>query len=330
MARGAGIEAFEEKLRLALGRANLSRAQLAQLTGVDKSVVTRWLSGVLRPADHSLASLSGVLARHIEGFTRVDWDLPAPAFAARLGVTAAPKVKPEGDVASARPGSLARFLAQLPRVAPAEELPLAAQRFTGLWLLLRCSRGFIDACAGEIWCGPSGLELRIRDGSTSEGSSGPGFARGVNLWHVSVAPNRDYRPLAMHLTGTVTPAAILDGLALYPTGERADIPTATRFIGLRLGPDEPDWDRGQIRWMALSEAVLQQTRIGWDEMLPPILREALHQPAGPAAMRLTGDRNLATSEDEIAQHDQDPRREALRNAMVAMRHWHAERVGAVG
>ncbi len=330
MARGAEIEAFGEKLRLALGRANLSRAQFAQLAGVDKSVVARWLSGALRPADHSLAALSVALARHIEGFTRAEWDLPAAAFGARVGLKVAEPPPAPADPAATRLGSLARFLVQLPRIAPPDEVPAAAERFAGQWLQLRCSRAVVEAAAIEIWCGPAGLEVRTKDGSTPEGYSGPAFARGVNLWQVAAAPNRDYRPLALHLTGTLTPTAIMDGLALYPTGERADIPMASRVVYLRLAAGEPDWDRGQARWTALAQAVLHQNRAGWSDLLPPILRDAFLQPAGPAVIRLTPDRNLATSEDEIAQQDQDPRRQALREALAAMRSWHLEHAGVGG
>lgn len=102
MARGADIDAFGEKLRLALARANLSRAQAAQAASVDKTVVGRWMSGGIRPADHSLAALSAALARHIPGFSRAEWELPLGAFSERLGLApaAAPGVAPlAADVA---------------------------------------------------------------------------------------------------------------------------------------------------------------------------------------------------------------------------------------
>ena len=60
MARGSDIDQFPTKLKRAMDRVNLSRAQLAQAVGADKSVIARWLSGAINPADHSL-SLVGVL-----------------------------------------------------------------------------------------------------------------------------------------------------------------------------------------------------------------------------------------------------------------------------
>ncbi len=45
MLRPAGPLDFAARLRLALGQGNLGRATVAREVGIDKSVVTRWLSG---------------------------------------------------------------------------------------------------------------------------------------------------------------------------------------------------------------------------------------------------------------------------------------------
>ncbi len=89
MARGTDIDQFPAKLKRAMDRANMSRAQLAQAVGADKSVIARWLSGAINPADHSLSAISVSLALHIPGFSRADWALTQDGFAARLGITAA-------------------------------------------------------------------------------------------------------------------------------------------------------------------------------------------------------------------------------------------------
>ena len=46
---------FARKLGLVLEALNLSRGRLAQTVGVDKSAVSRWVSGVQAPSDHNLA-----------------------------------------------------------------------------------------------------------------------------------------------------------------------------------------------------------------------------------------------------------------------------------
>ncbi len=75
---------FAQNLGLVLAALNLSRGRLAQSLGVDKSVVSRWASGVQVPSDHNLALLTEMVVRHRPGFARHDWKLDADAFAARL------------------------------------------------------------------------------------------------------------------------------------------------------------------------------------------------------------------------------------------------------
>jgi len=76
---------FALKLSLVLKATNLSRGRLAQIAGVDKSVVSRWASGVQVPSDHNLSLLTEAVGRHRPGFERRDWDLDAEGFANRLG-----------------------------------------------------------------------------------------------------------------------------------------------------------------------------------------------------------------------------------------------------
>jgi adenylate cyclase len=77
---------FGQKLGVVLKAINLSRSRLAQTVGVDKSVVSRWASGVQAPTDHNLSLLTEAINRHVPGFARVDWELASEAFAARLGL----------------------------------------------------------------------------------------------------------------------------------------------------------------------------------------------------------------------------------------------------
>ncbi|MCX7366000.1 MAG: helix-turn-helix domain-containing protein [Alphaproteobacteria bacterium] len=77
---------FARKLDLVLKTLNLSRARLAQSVGVDKSVVSRWASGVSVPTDHNLSLLTEAVSRHKADFGRRDWDLEGDEFAVRLGI----------------------------------------------------------------------------------------------------------------------------------------------------------------------------------------------------------------------------------------------------
>jgi len=82
----AAIADFAHKFGLVLKACNLSRGRLAQAVGIDKSVVSRWASGVQAPTDNNLSLLTEAVGRHRPGFARADWELASQAFAARLGL----------------------------------------------------------------------------------------------------------------------------------------------------------------------------------------------------------------------------------------------------
>ena len=83
---------FALKFGLVLKVFNLSRGRVAQAVGIDKSVVSRWASGVQTPTDHNLSLLTEAVARHRPGFSRFDWELDSAAFAARLGIAGGPTI----------------------------------------------------------------------------------------------------------------------------------------------------------------------------------------------------------------------------------------------
>lgn len=71
---------FGERLNLALKTVNLSPAALGAAVGVDKSVVSRWLAGKVRPSGHNLTRIAIEIARHRPGFTTLAFDGPDEAF----------------------------------------------------------------------------------------------------------------------------------------------------------------------------------------------------------------------------------------------------------
>lgn len=79
-----GRSDFARNFGVVLKAINLSRSRLAQTVGVDKSVVSRWASGVQIPSDHNLSLLTEVVARQWVGFERRDWGLGEKGFANRL------------------------------------------------------------------------------------------------------------------------------------------------------------------------------------------------------------------------------------------------------
>jgi hypothetical protein len=77
---------FPERLLLVLKALSLSCGRLASELAVDKSVISRWLSGGQAPSGENLANLTALVASRRPGFTLLDWEGDADALAARLGV----------------------------------------------------------------------------------------------------------------------------------------------------------------------------------------------------------------------------------------------------
>jgi transcriptional regulator with XRE-family HTH domain len=86
---------FAGRLRLALKLANVSPAALGAAVGVDKSVVSRWIAGRVRPTQHNLARIASVLAQSLPGFTMLAFEAPDAEFHALLQPRGS---APSGDV----------------------------------------------------------------------------------------------------------------------------------------------------------------------------------------------------------------------------------------
>jgi transcriptional regulator with XRE-family HTH domain len=88
-------EDFAGRLRLALKQANVSPAALGAAVGVDKSVVSRWIAGRVRPTQHNLARIAAVLAQSLPGFTVLAFETASAEF--RSLVQPARPVREEAD-----------------------------------------------------------------------------------------------------------------------------------------------------------------------------------------------------------------------------------------
>jgi adenylate cyclase len=81
---------FARKFRLALEALNWSRTRCARELGVDKSVISRWASGVARPTEHNLTRLTAIIQRTRPRFQPSAWRLDPTPFAALLKAEVAP------------------------------------------------------------------------------------------------------------------------------------------------------------------------------------------------------------------------------------------------
>lgn len=99
---------FPSKLLLALKALSLSRGRLAAELAVDKSVVSRWLSGRQAPSGENLANLTHLVAQRRPGFTLLDWDADLDTLATRLGVAAETAAGAFGPLAGWLPDAVLR------------------------------------------------------------------------------------------------------------------------------------------------------------------------------------------------------------------------------
>jgi hypothetical protein len=267
MARRAAIDQFAEKLRLALGRANLSRTALAQRVGVDKSVVARCSSGALHPADHSLAALSAALAQAIPGFDATAWDLPLEGFAARLGI-AAPAAPP--------PPSPHDLLAPLLHGA---DQGTAAVAYPGLWASVFAStRGL-----GRLLC--FAMRIRAMEGAQALGVEvgdletvlwrGSLIAFGAKLYLARQTTHRDDAVAFSVLTGVDRGrAVILEGLTVTRDGGAEAAPAAVPILLLRLADRVDDAAFDAARRLAAE----RNRQGGWEAVLSEAALERFHHP----------------------------------------------------
>jgi hypothetical protein len=121
---------FPQRLLLALKALSLSRGRLAVALAVDKSVISRWLSGGQAPSGENLANLTALVASRRPGFTLLDWEADLETLSAKLGVAAEP--------AAPNPfGELGGWLAE-PVLAEAKALTaLRGADYEGFWRVTR-------------------------------------------------------------------------------------------------------------------------------------------------------------------------------------------------
>jgi transcriptional regulator with XRE-family HTH domain len=118
---------FPARLLLTLKALSISRGRLAAELAVDKSVVSRWLSGRQAPSGHNLANLTTLVAARCPGFSLLDWEADLDTLAAKLGV-GGPAAGPAADF-----GGLAGWL---PESVLSEAKALTASRgvdYEGIW-----------------------------------------------------------------------------------------------------------------------------------------------------------------------------------------------------
>jgi transcriptional regulator with XRE-family HTH domain len=308
MPRSPEIDRFAEKLGIVLDRLSLSRVQLAQLAGVDKSVAGRWASGRTRPGEQSIVRLTAIVRRQVPDFSRGEWHLPSPEFAARLGLPHR---------------STGVNAAELPQSVLGQALAEAARRYSGLWLLTHAS--FTGLChiyafLAELRAEPAGLVFEMAD-SAGYRARGTAFTADGKLCLVAEATSHEHWPCFFVFNGVeLWRAMVLDGIVLSWGRDVSRAPVALRTLGFRLAPDEPDSEAAQRRFAA---ALVVLGRYYHDDLLQHVLpswiaAELLEMARDPSsgALRVAMEQSRTIDETtlNLAEPADGPRRTALRAA----------------
>jgi transcriptional regulator with XRE-family HTH domain len=286
MPRSPPIEQFAGKLNVMCDRLSLSRVQLAQAVGVDKSVAARWASGRVRPGEQSVVRLTDLVRRHIDGFARSDWNLSLADFAVVLGM------KP----------------AQAPAAAPVtwvSEFDESVALYGGLWLLVHGSFtgarrlfAFLLDIYGEN--GKLGFELGDGFGYRARGTVALDGDKLCLVGQAVMHPHQIW-PTYLILNGVqIYRAAVLDGLLLSWCRDIGHTPTALRAICWRLAPHATTSLAARARFETAAAHIVGENRAGrMQEHLPKWLAaEIFDRPSRPArgTLRVPAERSLSVEE----------------------------------
>jgi transcriptional regulator with XRE-family HTH domain len=307
MPRPPEIEQFADKLRLTLDRLSLSRVQLAQSAGVDKSVAARWASGRVRPGEQSIVRLTEIVRRQIINFSRAEWNLPLTEFAARLGLPIRPMHEVPALVSTALDSMAQDILAR------------AAERYAGLWLLTHSSftgLRHIYAFIAELRPQHPGLSVELADPNYK--ARGTAIVRDGKLCLLAEATTHAHWPCFFIYNGVqLWRALVLDGVLLSWGRDVSRAPVAMRTIGFRLGPLEPDPEAGSRRFdvaLAILGEHFEDDRL--QRVLPEwVAEQLLDMPRDPSlgALRLPMEHSQAVDETTLIMSEppDGPRRLAL-------------------
>ena len=265
-----GVDTFAAKLTLALKALNLSRAQLAQVLGVDKSLVGRWASGAVKPSQHNLARLSTLIAERRPGFTMASWDSDISGVARLFGVNPASVASPD-----AVPGFPPTFLQ--------EARTLSQERggaYEAFWRTSRPSvlmRGKIFHDRGMIRLDQSG-QLVVRMGGAGMFYEGVILPHDTNLYAIFNSPLVTQPYFLIAKAVTLPRAESIEGLLLYAALNSDHTPAAVPIILERIGDLSGDDEADDME----CDRLIQSEPLARDDEIDPALRARLIRSLGPS------------------------------------------------
>jgi transcriptional regulator with XRE-family HTH domain len=269
---------FSVRLEFVLKALSISRGRLGADLAVDKSVVSRWLSGSRAPTSHNMAAITALIGTRVKGFTMLDWELSLDDLAARLGI-----VEAREEASPIMADEAISF--RLVKRSTAETAALG-ERFIGLWRCTRPAFARTDVFIREhMHIFPVGHRLAVNYFCAH--FDWPGWLLMTNQRLDILVEDTDLVHLL--LAPPQTPFVYsMDGVVLTSAADDFRTPSASRIFIERVSPWEADDDTMDT---LMAEARAAQVTWAWDE-IDPDLRSHLNPEIGPTAMRGGGDHIL--------------------------------------
>lgn len=268
---------FPARLLLSLKALSISRGRLASALAVDKSVISRWLSGRQAPTGENLANLTALVATRCPGFTQLDWEGDLEALAAKLGV-APEDPAPWGPLAGWLPNSVLQETKTL--------TDLRGDAYEGFWRTTRPAIGhpgrFIHD-AVMIRRAENGF-LTSRVAVEDMRFSGWTFLTQTQLFSVLSEPRTGMFTFTIFNAVLRHRADVLDGISMglqrVGGGSPAAMGCLMERTGFLSGDDEAD--------DAAFEAAANEDPLAPEGSISPEVADRLMPDVGPAALAAGG------------------------------------------
>lgn len=273
-----GVGEFPSRLLLALKALSLSRGRLAAELAVDKSVVSRWLSGRQAPSGENLANLTNLVAQRRPGFTLLDWEADLNTLAAKLGVATEPA-----------PGAFGPLAGWLPEAVLKEAQALTALRgadYEGFWRTTRPAIGLPGQFMHDqvlIRRGDNGFltfRLRVED-MLFEGWT---FPTQTQLFSVAADARSGLFIFSIYNAVLRQKAEVLDGISLTIQRVGGGSPVAGANIMQRTGDLSGDRAADDARFEELAAA----SPLAPQGSVSPEVSDHIFRDFGPTAMASGG------------------------------------------
>lgn len=269
---------FPSRLLLALKALSISRGRLASELAVDKSVISRWLSGRQAPTGQNLANLTALVASHRPGFTLLDWESDPEVLSAKLGVASEGAENAWGPLAAWLPESVLRETKTL--------TDLRGDAYEGHWRTTRPAIGqpgrFVhDACL--IRRAENGI-LTTRIAVEDMRFEGWTFMTQTQLFSVLSEPRTGMFTFSIFNAVLRHRAEVLDGVSMGLQRVGGGSPAAMGCLMERVGflSGDPTADD------ATFEAAAQADPLAPEGSIPPEVAARLMPDVGPTALAAGG------------------------------------------